>query len=139
MIRTLIAFTLLLIFGSCAKNIHVNYQTGSNNANTIVLKPLRVTEATYVTLNDKLVVDKKLVKSVTINNLPAGEYKVNYASDNIFYKHKLFEELTIQIDSVGNTTTKLINVPRYHAGYYVFLGVCIYLPLLTTLLVSSGM
>jgi len=117
----IIAFGLTLLFSSCAKSLYVNYQTDSTNTGTIVLKPTKPTIKTFVTINDNLIIEKKRVKSVTINNIPNGKYNIHYTSDNRWYKEKLDTAESIKMES-GKTITKLVEVPPYSNGYYVYNG-----------------
>ena len=117
----------LLIFSSCSKHIYVNYQIESVNTGKVVLKPSKPTERTYVTINDKLIVDKKNVRSVTINNVPNGDYNIHYTADNSFYKEKLDVQIPLKMEE-GKEIKKLIQVPPYSTGYWVYLGLIAILP-----------
>jgi len=117
-------FTLiggLLILSSCSKDIHVNYQTESANTGKVVLKPSRPTTSTYVTIDDNLIVDKKKVKSVTINNVPDGDYNIRYTSDNSWYKNKMDVHIRVEMEN-GKEMTKLVEVPPYSTGYWVYMS-----------------
>lgn len=109
----------LLFFTSCSKHIYVNYQTETANTGKVVLKPSKPTEKTYVTINDNLIVDKKNVKSVTIRNVPNGDYVIHYTSENGWYKEKLNAEIPLKMEN-GREKTKLVEVPPYSAGYWVY-------------------
>lgn len=109
----------LLIFTSCSKHIYVNYQTETANTGKVVLKPSKPTGNTYVTINDNLIVDKKNVKSVTIRNVPNGDYVIHYTSENGWYKEKLNAEIPLKMEN-GREITKLVEVPPYSAGYWVY-------------------
>jgi hypothetical protein len=110
----------LLFFTSCSKHIYVNYQTETANTGKVVLKPSKPTEKTYVTINDNLIVDKKNVKSVTINNVPSGDYVIHYTSENGWYKEKLNAEIPVKMEN-SREITKLVEVPPYSAGYWVYI------------------
>jgi hypothetical protein len=110
----------LLIFSSCSKHIYVNYQTESANTGKVVLKPTNATSTTYVTINDNLIVDRKNVKSVTINNIPNGDYSIRYTSDNSFYKNKLDAKIPLKMEN-SKEITKLVQVPPYSTGYWIYL------------------
>jgi len=118
-IRILTMAIGLLFFTSCSKHIYVNYQTETANTGKVVLKPSKPTEKTYVTINDNLIVDKKNVKSVTIRNVPDGDYLIHYTSENGWYKEKLNAEIPLKMEN-GREITKLIEVPPYSAGYWVY-------------------
>ncbi len=116
-------FTLaigLLFFTSCAKHIYVNYQTETSNTGKIVIKPSKPTEKTFVTINDNLIVDRKFVQSVTINNVPSGDYKVHFTSENGWYKEKLNAEIQVEMEN-SKEVTKLVEVPPYSAGYWIYI------------------
>ena len=116
-----------LLFTSCAKNIYVNYQTDSANTGKVVLKPNKATSSTFVTINDNLIVDKKNVKSVIINNVPSGDYNIHYTSDNSWYKDKLDVQIPVKMEN-GKDITKLVEVPPYSTGYWIYTSGVIILP-----------
>lgn len=73
----------LFLFTSCAIHLYVDYQNETTSTGKVVLKPSKPTQRTFVTINDSVVVDKKFVKSLTLNNVPrGGGYVVNYTSEN---------------------------------------------------------
>ena len=117
----------LLIFSSCSKHIYVNYQTESANTGKVVLKPSKPTDKTYVTINDNLIVDRKNVKSVTINNVPNGDYNIHYTSDNSWYKDKLDAKIPLKMEN-GKEMTKLVEVPPYSTGYWIYMSAVAILP-----------
>ena len=125
--KLLVLISGLLVFSSCSKNIYVNYQTESANTGKVVLKPTKPTENTFVTINDNLIVDKKNVKSVTINNVPDGDFSIHYTSDNSFYKDKLDTQITLKMEN-GKEITKLVEVPPYSTGYWIYMGGMAILP-----------
>jgi uncharacterized protein YcfL len=121
----------LLFFTSCSKHIYVNYQTETAHSGKVVLKPSKPTEKTYVTINDNLIIDKKTVKSVTIRNVPNGDYVIHYTSENRWYKEKLNDEIPIKMDN-GREITKHVEVPPYSVAYWV----CITGPQVLILIIS---
>jgi uncharacterized protein YcfL len=130
--QLLILISGLLIFSSCSKHIYVNYQTESANTGKVVLKPSKPTERTFVTINDNLIVDKKNVKSVTINNVPDGNFNIHYTSDNSWYKDKLDVQIPLKMEN-GKEMTKLVEVPPYSTGYWIYMGGMAVLPWLVLL------
>jgi len=130
--QLLILISGLLIFSSCSKHIYVNYQTESANTGKVVLKPSKPTERTFVTINDNLIVDKKNVKSVTINNVPDGDFNIHYTSDNSWYKDKLDVQIPLKMEN-GKEMTKLVEVPPYSTGYWIYIGGMAVLPWLVLL------
>ncbi len=119
----------LLLFTSCAKHLYVDYHDESENTGKVVLKPSKPTQRTFVTINDSLVVDKKFAKSVTLENVPEGDYVVNYTSENGWYKEKLNAEISVSMES-GREKTKLVEVPPYSTGYWVYVTASAVLPAL---------
>lgn len=120
--QLLILITAFLIFSSCAKDIYVDYQAENANTGKVVLKPSTPTERTLVTVNDKLLVDRKSAKSVTINNIPDGDFNIHYTADNREYKDKLDVQIPIKMEN-GKEITKLVEVPAYSTGYWIYLSV----------------
>jgi hypothetical protein len=108
-----------LSLSSCMKHVTVTYQAESANTGTIVLKPNKPTASTYVTMNDNLIVDKKGVKSITIKNVPNGDYAVHYTSENMWYKDKLDAQIPVKMEA-GRNITKLVEVPPYSTGYWIY-------------------
>lgn len=108
----------LLMCTSCAKHLYVDYQSDPSNTGKIVLMPNKPTGGTFVTINDKLIVNKKIVKSVTISNVPKGNYEINYTSENSMYKTKLDAKISVKVNK-NDEITKLIEVPPYSTGYYI--------------------
>ena len=75
---TLILFSALLIFSSCAKNIVVNYGNPSPNSGNIVVRPTS-SEYSNLTFNDSLLVKYKYVKSIAIKNVPEGVNTIQFS------------------------------------------------------------
>lgn len=117
--RIFYLLAVVFIFTSCSKDIYVTYLGNSNNTGKIVLMPNTPTSKTSVTLNDNLIVTNKNVKTVTINNVPVGENNIKYVSANYWYKEKLDEKITVNVQE-GQTHTKLIEVPPYSTGYWIY-------------------
>ncbi len=120
-IRLLIIGATILFFTSCSKHIYVNFQTESANTGKVIIRPSKPTQNTFVTINENLIVNKKNVKSVTINNVPNGDHKINYTSENGWYKEKLNGEITIKMEN-GKEITKLVQVPPYSNGYWIYIS-----------------
>ncbi|MBK7762508.1 MAG: hypothetical protein IPI46_03945 [Bacteroidetes bacterium] len=129
----LILTNILLIFCSCSKHIYVNYQTETANTGKVTIKPTKPTDKTYVTINDSLIVDKKNVKSVTITNLPIGDFNIHYTSDNSWYKDKLDTRISVKMEG-SKEITKLVEVPPYSTGYWIYItGIAIMPPLISSI------
>jgi hypothetical protein len=116
--KIFVIFILSVVFCSCARTIYVDYQVDSQNTGTIKLIPSKGTEKATVTMNDNLIVSRKRIKKLIINNVPEGSYNLNFVSESSYYKDPLNENLEIEIKDKKDVT-KLISVPPYNAGYYI--------------------
>ena len=130
--RTKLFFVITMAFlaSSCAKDLYVGYQTEGANTSTIVLKPSKATEKSNVTINDNLIVDRKKVKSITIKNVPAGDYTVNFTCESGWYKEKINAAIPVKSNGDGKTITKLIEVPPYSTGYWIYISACAIIPII---------
>gem|GEM_PF-4977340 len=52
-------------------------------------------------------------------NLPEGIHTVVYAADSRKYAAELDILMQVQIEE-GKTTTKIVQVPPYHMGYWIY-------------------
>ncbi len=125
---------MMLIFSvvflsSCAKHLYVNYQTDISNTGKIIIKPSKPTSRTFITVNDNLIVEKKHLKSLTIKNVPSGEYGIHYTSESGMYKEKLDTQIQIKMEN-GKEITKLAEVPPYGTGYWIYIGLGLTIPLI---------
>lgn len=128
---SILVFTVL-IYGSCARQVVIPYASDSEASAQIFLKPIKPTNRTYVTLNDSLIVNKKFIKSITINNVPSGIYTLNYASDVNTMVAKLDTTMTIVVQD-HKEISKIIDVPRYNSWYYIsniLIGLILIIPFL---------
>jgi len=138
---TSILVIFLFLFSSCAKNIYVNYSEYSNNqkaskeVGTLYLEPVRNSEMTSVTIDDNIIVSRKHVKSITIENIPEGEHHVHYSGGPWSYKEKMDEHIDLKIFP-NKKTSKIIPVPSYSNGYWFYIGItgaaAIIIPLVAT-------
>ena len=117
----------VMLLNSCAKNIYITYQAEGANTGIVILKPAKPTSRTFVTINDNLLIDKKSIKSVTVKNVPAGEYSIHYSSDNSWYKDKMDVQINTEIEP-GKEVTKIIEVPPYSTGYWIYISGLAILP-----------
>ena len=120
--KILVLVIVIPLFVSCARNMYVDYQVDSANTGTVVVKPSKATSATYVTIDDNLIVDKKSIKSVTIQNVPVGDHNIHYASTHLAYKEKIDEQIKVEMDT-PRKITKLVEVPPLSTGYWIAYGV----------------
>lgn len=115
-------FILILaafLTSSCAKNILVNYQSETLNTSKIVLKYSKVSHKTMVLINDNLIVKRRQAKSVTILNVPAGNYKIRCSSSSGLKKERLEVSMGIKLDGDSKTVVKAINMPIQNGWYWV--------------------
>ena len=121
----LIKFCLLLlvpcVFSSCALNYYYTFQPENQNTGKAVIIPTISTSSTYVMLNDSLIIKNKNVKTLTIENLPAGEYLLQYKSYNPAYKDKLDQQIPLRVES-GSNLTEIVGVPPVSSGYWIYAG-----------------
>lgn len=113
-------FTLLLLpflICSCAKNIVVNYGPADSSSGQIVVHPSGKTPNTFLTIDDKLILANKRVKSITVNNVPVGERKVHFMSNSSNYKEKVNGEFLVKVEN-GKSSVKLVELPPYSGGYW---------------------
>lgn len=114
------AFALAMAsLASCSKNIVVPYPSQSAGTGKIVLTPTAPVTGTVVTMNDKMLVARKNVKSVTITNVPAGEHRVNISADSWMYKEPLRHEFNLNVTD-GQEVSKIVDRPPFSTGYYVY-------------------
>ena len=116
-----IYFLILAAFlaSSCAKNILVNYQSETLNTSKIVLKYSKISHKTKVMINDNLIVEGMQAKSVTILNVPAGNYKISCSSSSGLKKEKLQVAMGVKLDGVDKTIVKDIHMPLQNGWYWV--------------------
>lgn len=117
----LFMMTLSLFFSSCALNYFYTYQPDKAKTGKAVFIPSGSTSRTYVTLNDSLIIENKLLKSLTLENLPDGEYSMHYTSLNYGYKEKLDKTYLFKIEN-GTKKVELIAVPPMSSGYWIYGG-----------------
>lgn len=127
-----ILLIILLMCSSCARQVVIPYTSDSDASAQIFLKPIKPTNRTYVTLNDSLIVNKKFIKSITIDNVPSGTYTINYASDVNTMVAKLDTTITIVVED-HKEISKIIDVPSYNKWYYIsniLIGLVLIIPFL---------
>ncbi|HRZ96000.1 MAG TPA: hypothetical protein P5084_00475 [Paludibacter sp.] len=110
-----------LLISSCALNYSYTYQPESQNTGKAVIIPTAATSNTYVMLNDSLILKNKVVKSLTLENLPAGDYILQYKSYNSAYKEKLEKQMFLRVEN-GSNLTEIVGVPPVSSGYWIYAG-----------------
>jgi len=117
-----LSFILVVVFlSSCSKDFYVSYQSNAERTGKVVILPSEPTSQTTVTLDDNIIIKSKNVKSLTIDNVPEGEVKINYVSNNSTYKDKLNQEMFVNVIN-GKETTQLIQTPPRSTGYWIYSG-----------------
>jgi len=77
-----------------------------------------------VTLDGNLIWEKsRKVKSLTIQNVPAGSHELRVTSASWVYKNEINHTSNIEVKGKGETKTELVSVPPYSAGYWVYSGI----------------
>lgn len=123
-----------VLFTSCALNYFYSYTSNPMNKGNIKFLPTRHLSKSYVLLNDSLILNGRNLKSLTIENLPDGIYKVQFACNDFRYKYPLNEKYEIAIRN-GLNSIQLVNVPPVSQAYWYTIGgivALLYIPSLIT-------
>ena len=116
---------------SCSANRVVQYQSETESTSTIKVRPSTRLKNVVVTLDGNLVWEKtRTVKSLTIENVPAGNHELRVTSASWIYKNEINHTKDIEVKGKGEVKTELVSVPPFSAGYWVYNGV-VYLALLS--------
>ena len=112
---------LVALLPSCAQSILINYsydqsQTGGR---LVVIPDKPIDGATFV-MNDRLLVEKKSVTKITVENVPPGEHTIAMTCASWYYKDPLNYVEKVQIEA-NKETTKLVPTSPYSGGYYAYL------------------
>jgi hypothetical protein len=124
---TFIISLSILFFASCSANRVVQYQSESESTSTIKVKPSTKLNNVVVTLDGNLVWEKsKTVKSLTIENVPAGTHEIRVTSASWIYKDEINHTNKIEVKGKGEVKTELVSVPPFSKviGYIVILPSC---------------
>lgn len=114
----------ILAFSSCSSNRFVKYQSESESTSTIKIKPTSSLQNVVVTVDGNLVWEKsRKVKSLTIENVPAGNHELHVSSASWIYKNEINHVSQIELKGKGETKTEIVSVPPYSAGYWIYSGV----------------
>jgi hypothetical protein len=114
----------MLFLMSCSANRVVQYQSESESTSSIKVKPSTKLRNVVVTLDGNLVWEKsRKVKSLTIENVPAGNHELRVTSASWIYKDEINHTKEIEVKGKGETKTELVSVPPYSVGYWVYNGV----------------
>ena len=119
--KNALLFTLLcaaLLVSSCARHIIVNFQESADSTGSIVITPTAPIQGSVLTIDDKLLVDKKFIKKITVKNVPIGAHDIHFSADSWSYKEKISEKATITVKP-NQENAKIITRPPFSSGYYV--------------------
>jgi len=126
---------ILLSVSSCSTNRFVKFQSETQSTSSIKIKPSTRLNNVVVTLDGNLVWEKsRTIKSLTIQNVPAGNHELQVTSASWIYKNDINHSASINVKGQGETKTELVSVPPYSTGYWVFNGI-IYLAAFSTIFV----
>ena len=111
-----------LILSSCA-NVVVNYGNASPNTGNIVVKT-NYSLYTNLTLNDSLLINGRLAKTITIKNVPEGINSIHYSVNSQYFVTPLDAKLQVKVEK-GKTNTQLITAPPKSNGYWIGQGIAL--------------
>ena len=116
---------------SCSANRVVQYQSETESTSTIKVRPSTRLKNVVVTLDGNLVWEKtRPVKSLTIENVPAGNHELRVTSASWIYKDEINHTKDIEVKGKGETKTELVSVPPFSVGYWVYNGI-VYIALIS--------
>ena len=112
---------LAALLPSCAQSILINYSYDQSQAGgKLVVIPDKPIEGANFVMNDRLLVEKKAVKKITVENVPPGEHTISMTCASWYYKDPLNYVETVQVEA-NKEVTKLVPTPPYSGGYYAYL------------------
>lgn len=117
--RFLILLFIAFFLSSCAENLLVNYQAEPGNTTNLVLKFSKVSHHARLSVNDKLLVKCNLVRSVTLQNLPAGNYDIECWSNSGWKKQKVCTRLNAEMNGDQKTVVENIELHVKNGWYWV--------------------
>jgi len=117
--KKLIFILYCTLLSSCAQDLYIKYQSETTNPGKIVIQPEKPTERTFVTIDDSLIVDKKLVRSLTIDNIPEGTHSIHYSTEFRGYKEQIDSMMSVHISN-QEEITKSLKAPRQKAGSWIW-------------------
>lgn len=121
----------MMVLVSCSANRVVQYQSATESTSTIKVRPSTRLKNVVVTLDGNLVWEKtRTVKSLTIENVPAGNHELRVTSASWIYKDEINHTKDIEVKGKGETKTELVSVPPFSVGYWVYNGI-VYIALIS--------
>ena len=82
--------------------------------------PDKAIEGVNFVMNDRLLVQKKYISKITVENVPAGDHKISMTCASWYYKDPLNYVDSVKIEP-NKEVTKLVPTPPYSTGYYLYL------------------
>jgi hypothetical protein len=114
----------VVLFAGCSANRVVQYQSETESTSSIKVKPSTKLSNVVVTLDGNLVWEKsRKVKSLTIQNVHAGNHELRVTSASWIYKDEINHSATIDVKGKGETKTEIVSVPPFSAGYWIYNGI----------------
>lgn len=114
-----------MFLSSCAKNIVSNYQDDSENTGSLLIIPNKSLYQASITLQsvmnkdaNKLIVYKRNIKTLKINNIPEGIYGMELTYNNNNFRPIKSNQFSIIIQK-DKTTNKLVQIPPPSLGNYL--------------------
>jgi hypothetical protein len=121
-----------VFLSSCGKHITVAYSTETSvNSGTLHIQPSRSIGGTFLTVNQKILVENENVKKITVNGLPDGTVSWHLVCNNSGLKDKVNEQGKAYMKK-GTERTELVEVPPMSDGFWINSG-------LTTLATWTGL
>ncbi len=117
--KLLSLFLASLLLASCSKHLIINFSDSASNTGSLTIQPSRPISRTYLTVDDKLLVERKYVKKITVNQIPAGEHEFHLVCSNYAYKEKVDEKRVFQVEANAENT-QLFETPPISTGYWIF-------------------
>jgi hypothetical protein len=115
--KKILLISIPFLFCSCAQNLIIDYGSRDSSVGHIIVQPSARTPQSYLSIDDKLLVTKKNVRSITVNNVPVGERKVHFMTNSSNFKEKVSGEYTVNVLE-NKTSVKLVELPPYSGGYW---------------------
>ena len=112
---------LLLTATSCGKHLTVSYSDNPSYTGTLHLLPARPLNKACLVVNEKLLVDRKFIRKITVTNLPAAMNGFHLTCDNFNLREKVDQSLTFKMEQ-NQEITRLIEVPPLADGPWIYSG-----------------
>ena len=120
-----------LFLSSCSRSFYIDYKNINPNELSVfkprnadinlTITPSRNTINTSISLNQKLILDRRNIKTVSVYNMPNGNYDIHCVGGDWSYKTPLNETMNITIDE-NEHKTLFLPIPPLSNGYWIYLG-----------------